>query len=164
MIWDRKTTQAIERMRAQYSVSTEALTAGGDEYVKSLAGKLCNEIQEMAYTYAAELAIEDFVFSWDVSAIPATSAKVHVLRARWEPATTTVLMVGGDLDGKEFTVERETLRKFPVRVARALDTDKLWGTSGPDPLPTAADPNSVISYEWSGWEDARRIWVYEVSK
>lgn len=163
MIWDLKTTQAILGMRTVFRVEVDVLTAGGDQYVKFLAGKCFQEIQEMAYSYAAELSIEDMVYRWDVDELPGTQVKVHTLRTRWEPATTGVLMIGGDLDGQRFSVEPDNLRKSPIRVARALDTEKLWGTAGTDPLPPAADPLSVAEYLWSGWDDSRRLWTYSIN-
>lgn len=164
MIWDLDTTKAILGMRTVFRVEVDALTAGGEDYVKFLAGKCYQEIQEMAYSYAAELSIEDMVYRWDVDELPGTNVRVHTLRTRWEPATTNVLMSGGPLDGQLFGVDKETLRRFPIRVARSVDSGKLWGTSGDDPLPTAADPDSVLAYEWSGWEDSRRVWVYAIKE
>lgn len=162
MRWDLKTTQAIMRMRTVFRAEVDALAAGGEEYVKFLADKCYREIQEMAYSYAAELDIQDMVYRWDVDELPGTMQKVHTLRTRWEPSTTAVLMVGGEMEGQVFSVEAETLRRFPIRVARALDTGKVWGTSGDDPLPTAANVANIDHYVWNGWEESRRLWVYEL--
>jgi hypothetical protein len=164
MIWDLKTTQAILGMRTVFRVEVDALRAGGEEYVKFLAGKCYREIQEMAYSYAAELNIEDMVYRWDVDELPGTQERVHTLRTRWEPATNTVLMHGGEMDGQVFGVDRDALRRFPIRVAKSVDSGKLWGTTGDDPLPPVADPDSVLSYEWSGWEDSRGLWVYSLNE
>ena len=49
MIWDLKTTQAILGMRTVFRVEVDALQAGGEDYVKFLAGKCYREIQEMMW-------------------------------------------------------------------------------------------------------------------
>lgn len=163
MMWDLKTTETILGMRTRLSVSIDMLKEGGDEYVKHLASDAYREIQQMAYSYAAELHIEDMVFRWEVEEVPDLDLKVHTLRARWEPSTHGVLMLGGDMDGQRFQIDKDTLRKHPIRVARAVDTGKLWGTSGEDPVPSAVLPSSVVLYHWSGWEDAERIWTYTLA-
>lgn len=165
MIWDLNATQAILRMRAVVRLSEDAVKAGGDEYIKFVAEKLYYEIQEMAYSFAAELNSEDMVYRRDEDVeLPGTNVVVHTLRARWEPATTNVLMQGGELDGQVFGVDASQLRRFPIRVAKSVDSGKLWGTAGDDPLPPAADPITEVAYKWSGWDESRRLWVYSMEE
>lgn len=163
MIWDMKAIVAIGRLRTVAGVSTEHLARGGDELVKAVADKLYRELQEMAYTHAAELALEDIVFSWDEPETGSFSG-MRRLRARWEPATTGVRMLGGPLNGTLVQVPKSQLRRFPIRVAQAPDTGRLWGTCGDDEIPEAITAAKVLEYQWTGWDDAEGVWIYSLEE
>lgn len=158
MIWTRQQVQDVERLAAKYVASEEALEKGGEQYVVHLGTELFNTLKEMAYTSAVELDIQDLRFRWIEDSGPG-GMRIKVLTARWDPDTTTALLVGGPYDGKTYAVPREDLRRQRLATYHSELSKDIFRSSD-EPLPQVDIGQGVVEYEWSGWHEEYRMWTY----
>lgn len=159
MIWELPQLRMIQHYGAQLAVSPDALKLGKDAYVVALAQKLYQQVQDMAWTLAAELDIEDMHFTWSEPPAP-EFGDLRFLRARWRPESKQVLFRNGPLEGKRLTVAPEVLAGERIMAMEGMDAP-LWNPSGPaeEKLPTWE-----VEYRLDGWDEESRSWVYAIKE
>jgi len=152
-IWDRQQVHAVRRCGIQYSVDMEAIVRSGGEVIsytkERMAYELVRAIQEAVVVDAHR---EDIAFTEAERDEPFNA---RIIRGRWNPPSCVVSFAGGPSDGVLMEVHRDLLFK-PIRIPYERRT--TWEIEPDEEFPTSLAGS--LQYEWAGWNNTRRHWVY----
>jgi hypothetical protein len=160
MIWSLKQVAAMEGYRFSQAVDMfvierAASADGTNPALVATAEHLFRGLQEAGHTWGLEIDREDC----EVRVDPASDGHfMDVVRMRWNPKTTTGLLVGGPAGGKVYDMA-PGLHRVGVSVVIERTEPPLFDPSAKVPTAVATD---TYFYAYAGWSEARRMWVYGV--
>jgi hypothetical protein len=168
--WNDQQVRAMESYRFSQLVQNEVLWRAGWEIEEDdpaanpafryVIDHLFHALREAGRTWAVEIHRDDCEYV----ATPEPDIDATNITLRWAPSTRAGLLIGGPAGGTVYQFA-EDLHRRGVRV-QVLDHTQggVWNVDPDAPLATITAP--VVKeyyYQWAGWSESRRMWVYRVA-
>lgn len=148
--WTLHQIGQVRGLWAQADVDVELLMKHEVEVAAATRAELFDQLRHHAHPLAVELHIDDMeLLRKDFAEKP----WLVTFQARWNPSTNAVEMRGGPIDGAVYTVQKVG---EPIKVP-TLNAARPWLHD--DAAPATITSNTVL-YEYTGWNEAERRWVY----
>lgn len=153
MIWEPKVVYGIERIWVKVKVDIGRLLYNREATLNNVRSIFHSRMNEMANSFGVDILLDDIELVQ--SAIDEPCFEVTYI-GRWHPNVTTIEFVNGPQKGEIWNV-RPTHLKDPI--FGLLPTVPMWDET-PE-LPTVPLADRRVLYEWVGWNEATRNWVYK---
>lgn len=151
--WTLDQINQAERLRARL-VLDDGMVQRDAEVQEYAADEMAKQLIHMAHPFGIELHRDDFEVQWTRD--DATPWQV-MGKMRWRPATQTVELRGGHLDGQRWAVQKVGEPLLVPRPAVMPWLDESTETSA------TAVTKIADTYELAGWREDDRVWVYEAN-
>jgi hypothetical protein len=159
MIWTTAQVAVMEGYRCSQAVDMfaaerAALADGTNPLLEYVADHLWHNIQDAAATRGLSISREDV----EVQVKPDPDGHMlDIVRMRWNPQTTSGLLIGGPAGGKVYPLPPEVHRRGVSVVVQDHSKPLFDNSAAVDVVAT-----KTLFYQYAGWSEDRRMWVYRV--
>lgn len=153
MIWNLETVHRVRHAYVRAAVDLYVADfAGAKEHARQLTGErlqLLGQDRMGVVLHMADVAWAEH---------PDMDRGQVILTAHWQPKTAAVEFHHGQRDGDVMILAPDLLHKR-VRLTQLAAPSFVSMT--PDAMPV---PTEHLSYDWSGWNETSRRWIYTLAK
>lgn len=158
MIWTPRQVAAVEGYTFSQAVDESQLhRAAAEDGTNPMMDYVRNHLFEGLKRAVESLGViidkDDLEYRVD----PDENIPVVKVMARWNPPTRRGLLIGGPVGGKLLSMAPE-LHRRGVTVAVQDHSKPLFSDSNVVDTVT----NTTLFYQYAGWSEIRRLWVYRV--
>lgn len=164
MIWTPAQVRAMEGYTFSQAVDMFLIErvqpADGQQnpVIAATMDHLFRGLQEAGHTHGLEIHKDDL----RIETHPDEAGHYMVrVQAQWRPCTTGGLLIGGPAGGTHYTFDKHMHRRgVHVQVIDHRAAREMWADQNAAAGEILAPVRGDVFYEWAGWSEQQRKWVY----